>query len=73
MMKHVNYYSTIILVLVAFINIQFAVAKPGVAQFVSIHVSPLESADQGDDDKEDTDGRDDQCELIFPFCEANVV
>lgn len=71
-MKQIKFYSMVTVILAASIFTQYAIAVPNTSQSNTLQFSSIENPQPEDDGQEDTDGGDDQCELMFPFCEANL-
>ncbi|MFN6970718.1 MAG: hypothetical protein ACK4NN_07605 [Rheinheimera sp.] len=78
-MKHIKIYSLVMLISAVLLFTQSAIAEPTVVIPNTLQLSsdeiqqPKEEEDDKQKDQEDIDGGDDQCELIFPFCEANII
>ncbi|MBU2280763.1 MAG: hypothetical protein KKB45_18385, partial [Gammaproteobacteria bacterium] len=70
--KHFNLYSIFAFVLVALVYTKFAVAMPMATQPSTLHSSPSLTVHLGDDTHDDPDGEPDQCDMMFPFCEAHL-
>jgi hypothetical protein len=70
-MKNTKIMSMFILVVVVFTSAQFVFAKPTASQSAFLHLSPMWAAEPADEDEDETD-HGYECELIFPFCEANA-
>jgi hypothetical protein len=70
-MKKTKIMSVFLLVLVAVTSAQFVLAKPAVSQPAFLYLSPELAAEPADKDEDETD-HGYECELIFPFCEANA-
>lgn len=72
-MKNIKFYSTVTLVLAAFIYAQYAVAQPVAVQPSFLYMSPAAIQVEPEEDDHDDPDHGYECELIFPFCEANIV
>jgi hypothetical protein len=70
-MKNTKIMSMFILVVVVVTSAQFVFAKPAASQPAFLYLSPVLAAEPADEEEDETD-HGYECELIFPFCEANA-
>ena len=70
-MKNTKIMSMFVLLLVFVSSSQFVLAKTTASQPSFLYLSPMLVVDPADKDEDETD-HGYECELIFPFCEANA-